>query len=145
MDILSDRLLPIFESAREVYKLYGREENVSYFLDRDAGHTYSKPMRLVMYGWFNKWLKGIDNPSEAREPRDPEDFPVNKESGLLKLFSPGEKGTDIIDLEREYLTKNKVRFDPPSNPAEVVTFQERMKTRLVDLMGTWNRLKSRSK
>jgi cephalosporin-C deacetylase-like acetyl esterase len=135
MDILSDRLLQIYESAKSVYALYGAEDNIQYYVDPDAGHTYSKPMRLAMYRHFNRWLKGINDPAEAREARDPEDSLISKESGLLKVFPAGEKGKDIIDLEREFLEKNRERYRLPKNTEEVRGFQKRMRTRLIELMG----------
>ncbi len=135
MDILSDRILPIFEAARRVYRLYGAEDNIQYFLDRDAGHTYSKPLRLAMYRQFNSWLKDIGEPAEAQEPRDPEDALISKESGLLKVFPPGERGKDVIDLIREYLAKNQAKFEAPSDSRSVADFQEKMRQRLVELMG----------
>lgn len=135
MDYLSDRILPIYGTARNVYGLYGAEANIRYFLDRDSGHAYSKPMRLEMYRWFNKWLKGIEDPDAAREPRDPELFLVSKESGLLKVFPARERGKDVIDLEREYLARNKVKLELPSNLDEVNTFQRSMKQHLIELMG----------
>ena len=97
MDQLSDRILPIYGTAKNVYELYGEGENIRYFLDQNSGHTYSKPMRLEMYRWFNKWLKGREDPDAAREPRDPEQFLISKESGLLKVFPAGERGQDVID------------------------------------------------
>jgi dienelactone hydrolase len=135
LDHLSDRILPIYGSARKIYELYGAGRNIRYFLDQDSGHTYSKPMRLEMYRWFNRWLKGIEDPDAVREPRDPEQFLISKESGLLKVLPAGERGKDVIDLEREYLAKNKVKLKVPSNTDEVSTFQRDMKERLVELMG----------
>jgi dienelactone hydrolase len=134
-DHLSDRILPIYGSARKVYELSGAEGNIRYFLDQDSGHTYSKPMRMEMYRWFNKWLKGIEDPDAAREPTDPERVLISKESGLLKVFPNGERGKDVIDLEREYLAKNKIKLEVPSNVDEVNTFQRGMKQRLVELIG----------
>jgi dienelactone hydrolase len=135
LDHLSDRILPIYGTARKVYGLYGAEGNVKYFLDENSGHTYSKPMRLEMYRWFNYWLKGIEDPDAAREPIDPEKFLISKDSGLLRVFRPGERGKDVVDLEREYLARNKTRLALPSNRKEVKTFQTSMKQQLVELMG----------
>jgi len=135
MDIISDRLLEIYESALTTYKLYHAEDNLQYFLDPDAGHTYSKPMRLAMYRWFNKWLKGTDDPAEAVEPVDPEDFLISSESGLLQVFAPGERGRDVIDLERDFLAQHQQRLTPPTTAADVPVFQQRVQQRLVEMMG----------
>ena len=135
MDVLSDRMLDVYEEAQKAYKLYGAEENLQYYLDRDGGHTYSKPMRLAMYRWFNKWLKGTDDPAEAVEPVDPEDFLISSESGLLQVFAPGERGRDVIDLERDFLAQHQQRLTPPTTAADVPTFQQRVQQRLVEMMG----------
>ena len=135
MDVLSDRILPVFESARNVYKLYGASAAIDYYLDPDAGHTYSKPMRLEMYRRFNLWLKGIDDAPEAREPKDPEDNLISRDSGLLKVFPSGERGKSVIDLEREYLAKNRFHYTAPSDAASVERFQSGLRKHLIDLMG----------
>jgi len=135
MDTLSDRLVQIYERARDVYDLYGARGNLTYYMDSDAGHTYSKPMRLQMYRWFNRWLQGVDDPAQAREPRDSEDFVISKESGLLKVFDYGERGKDVIDLERDYLRRNGFKRDLLSDTKKVKDFQRRMRAQLVLLMG----------
>jgi len=135
MDTLSDRLVQIYEQARDVYDLYDARDSLTYYLDEDAGHTYSKPMRLQMYLWFNRWLQGVDDPAQAREPRDSEDFLISKDSGLLKVFGDGERGKDVIDLERDYLARNKIKREVLRNSSEVKKFQKEMRARLVSLMG----------
>jgi dienelactone hydrolase len=135
MDILSDRVLEDYEAARKVYRLYGAEQNVQYYLDRDGGHTYSKPMRLALYRWFNLWLQGVSDPAAAREVMDPEDMLVSRESGTYKVFAPGEKGRDVIELERDYLARNRVRYPEPSSATELKQQQAAIRTRLVELMG----------
>jgi dienelactone hydrolase len=135
MDPLSDRLLQIYDTAQNVYKLYSAEDNVRYFLDCDAGHTYSKPMRLVMYRWFGRWLKGIDDPAEALEPLDPEDHLISRESGLLRVFTQREHGKDVTDLERQYLAKHRQWVPQPATAGDVSAFQQQTKQHLIDLMG----------
>jgi dienelactone hydrolase len=135
MDTLSDRLLQIYERTRDVYDLYGARDSLTYYLDQDAGHTYSKPMRLQMYRWFNQWLQGTNDPAQAREPRDSEDFLIGKDSKLLQVFGEGERGKDVIDLEREYLARNRIRYEVPSDARKVREFQRRMRSQLVSLMG----------
>jgi dienelactone hydrolase len=135
MDILSDRILSNYEVARKAYRLYGAEDSAGYFLDRDAGHSFSKPMRLAMYRFFNKWLKGTEDPAEAREPRDPEDFLLGKDSGLLRVFAPGQKGRDVTDLMREYLAQHQVKHPKLGSAAEASAYQQQLKETLVELMG----------
>src|SRR5204863_2479179 len=106
-----------------------------YYLDPNAGHTYSKPMRLAMYRWFNKWLKGVDDPAEAAEPKDPEDNLISRDSGLLRVLAPGERGKDVIDLEREYLARYRTQFNMPVDREEVSAFQAGLREKLIALMG----------
>jgi len=135
MDVLSDRILDVYEQARAVYKLYGAEANLRYFLDRDGGHTYSKPMRLALYRWFNEWLMGREDALATREPMDPEDILENKDSGVLRVFAPGERGRDVIDLEREFLARNRVTYSMPANAGEAKELQAAIRERLLGLMG----------
>lgn len=135
MDVLSDRILPVFEAARSAYQLYGQERGVSYFIDRDAGHAYTKPMRLAMYRWFNKWLKGVDDPAAAFEPDDPENGLISRESGSLTVLPSGERGKDVIDLQREYLKRNQVKYEPPANTEQAGVFQNTVRKHLLELMG----------
>lgn len=135
MDVLSDRLLQVYAVSSKVYHLYRADERVGYFMDKDAGHTYSKPMRLAMYRFFNKWLKGNDDPAQVAEPHDPEDNLISRASGLLSVFAPGEKGVDVIDLERAFLARHRVRASWPDSRDAAGAFQERVRQRLLDLLG----------
>lgn len=135
MDVLSDRILPTFELLRRIYKLHEAEESVRYYLDPDAGHTYSKPMRLAMYRSFNEWLRGITEPAEASEARDPEDQLISRESGLLKIMTPEQRGVDVVELERRFLARNRLRYEMPPDADAVATFQKRLRERLIELMG----------
>lgn len=134
-DILSDRILDIYEAARNTYALYSAEGNLRYFLDPDGGHIYSRPMRIELYRWFNKWLKNSDDPEAAREPVETQSMVASKESGLLKVFTQERPGRRVEELLKEYVAKNRRVSKLPSSPEEVKEFQAKLRTKLLELMG----------
>jgi dienelactone hydrolase len=54
---------PEIRSIFEVYGETGKVECTQY----DWHHDYSQPMREQMCAWFNRWLKGTDDPAQAKE------------------------------------------------------------------------------
>jgi dienelactone hydrolase len=56
-----------FPEMKRLWALFGAADKVDV-KQYDSGHDYSKPMREWMYAWFNKYLKGIDDPEAAKEP-----------------------------------------------------------------------------
>jgi cephalosporin-C deacetylase-like acetyl esterase len=135
MDILSDRILQVFETARRYYDAHGASANVAYYLDPDAGHTYSKPMRLALYRYFGRWLKGSDDPAEGREDPDSEQFLISRESGQLRVMDPDERGKNVTELMREYLESNQVLYPPPESREAAVRSQQQIRAWLAELMG----------
>lgn len=47
----------VYEEVREIYALYGKEGNVSFFVD-DTPHGYEPDKRVSAFEWFNTWFKG---------------------------------------------------------------------------------------
>jgi len=61
-----------YPDIRSIYELYGKADQVEC-CQHDLEHGYPQPMREQAYAWFNRWLKGIDDPVQAREaPFQPE-------------------------------------------------------------------------
>lgn len=112
MDYLSDRIVENAAHCKAVYRLFGMEEQVSYFMDKDAGHTYSKQMRLQMYAWFEKWLKAPEQRVAIEEQLDPEYSLISRESGLLEVRGNGPRGKSVLDLALEFLAKRGERLQP---------------------------------
>jgi len=56
-----------YPPIRAIYEALGAPERVAS-VQFDCGHDYSRPMRELMYAWFDRWLKGRDDPEAAREP-----------------------------------------------------------------------------
>ena len=63
-----------FPKVKRIYELLGAGEKVE-LCAVDAEHGYNREMRQAMYAWFDRWLKGIDDPDptepeiKAEEPR----------------------------------------------------------------------------
>jgi dienelactone hydrolase len=88
-----------YPHIQAVYAGLGHKDNVAS-RHYASGHDYSKPMREAMYAWFNKWLKGIEDPQAAKEPEIKTESPEM----LRRMDKPpadnrGEAG--IIEYYRE--------------------------------------------
>ena len=53
-----------FPDIRGVYESFGRPDDVRC-TQYDWQHDYSKPMREEAYGWFSRYLMGVDDPAQA--------------------------------------------------------------------------------
>jgi len=85
-----------FPEIRGVYGAFGRDSDVRC-TQYDWQHDYSKPMREEAYGWFNRYLMGIDEPAQAAEP---EHTPETLET-LTALDGPpeGSVGAETITAD----------------------------------------------
>jgi dienelactone hydrolase len=96
-----------------------------------SGHDYSKPMREAMYAWFNKWLKGIDDPQAAKEPEIKTETPQALRA--MDKPPPGNRGEAGI---LEYFSEQRKFAKPlPPTPATWPEYQRRLQTRLLTLLG----------
>jgi hypothetical protein len=59
-----------FPDLQQLYKLYGKPENVAAKAWLEYPHNYNQPAREFMYHWFNKHLAGKDEPV-AEQPYQP--------------------------------------------------------------------------
>jgi cephalosporin-C deacetylase-like acetyl esterase len=55
-----------YEEVRQVYARLGAEEKLAK-AEADAGHDYSKPLRMAAYRWFDRWLKGQSSADDIAE------------------------------------------------------------------------------
>jgi dienelactone hydrolase len=69
-----------YPAIRDIYKLYGAEENVSFFTQK-ALHNYNLAARESCYAFFGKHFLGIDDPEQLRE----QPFEVESDDDLLAL------------------------------------------------------------
>ncbi len=68
---------------KELYRLYGAEQNVAAKCWPEFGHNYNQVSREMMYGWFNKHLKlGLAEPVREQpfEPVNPLELTVYDKS-----------------------------------------------------------------
>jgi dienelactone hydrolase len=86
-----------YPEIKAIYDLYGAPDKVNC-IQHDWHHDYSQPMREQAYAWFNRWLKGIDDPEQAKEG---EVQPESLET-LAALDGPpaGARGPEAIFEER---------------------------------------------
>ena len=82
-----------YPEIESIFGLYGETEKVKC-IQHDWHHDYNQAMREQAYGWFNRWLKGIDDLEQAKEP------PLQTESlaMLAALDGPpeGARGTEAV-------------------------------------------------
>jgi len=134
-DILADRTVQIYDSAKRIYRLYGADDKIAYYLDPNAGHVYSEPDRIEMIKFFNKHLKGVSDPDVAAKA-SAGGLLYAQSSGALSVFGSSQsKGKDVITVAREFLARNKIQYTAPANSAAVSAFQVKMKAKLIELMG----------
>ncbi len=85
-----------YPQIKAIYDLYQAGDKTNC-IQHDWGHDYSKAMREEMYAWFNKWLKGIDDPEQAKEA------PLTAESletlATLDGTPPGAGGVEAVFAE----------------------------------------------
>lgn len=94
-----------YPEIRSVYRLYGAEDRVKC-IQYDWSHDYSQPMREAAYAWFNRWLRGLDDPEQAKEGNvRPE--PVDT-LAALDGPPPGARGPEAIFEERRHSRAGKV-------------------------------------
>ena len=130
---LSGGAMKNYQVASKAYKLYGMER-LNVFVDESAGHTISKPMREKMYLWFNKWLKGDDDPEHARENTIPALF--NRDKKELDVFTDNmDRGKTIFDVNKELLMQWQGEWFSPRKRSEIPRLQSSLRKKLLELLG----------
>ncbi|MBI2842196.1 MAG: acetylxylan esterase [Armatimonadetes bacterium] len=134
-----------FPDIQSIYRLYGAEDRAECE-QWDWGHDYNKPMREKMYAFFNKWLKGIDDPTAAVEP---DDLKEESEETLKTLNLPGwdyprRNGSAYFCVQGSYPMYDvyyyyRARFEhkPPTLAGRVEwqKYLASLRTNLADLLG----------
>ena len=115
-------MLRSFSNARQLFKLAGKENDISYRLF-DLPHGYMAEDREAMLGWFDLHLKGIGSGAPKKEIPF-EQLPEEK----LLVFPEGERDADVVstdeycrqkgnELRSNYL--NKKSFDTEQKKKEL--------------------------
>ena len=115
---------------RGVYRLWGRSERLDHELF-EGPHDYTQPMRERAYAWFNRWLRGIDDPEAAREPAVTPEPP----EALLELDDPPQDHHGWQGVGAFY--RERAAPSPPrlESRATRKRYQERTRGSLADLLG----------
>ncbi|MEN6644797.1 MAG: acetylxylan esterase [Armatimonadia bacterium] len=69
-----------FPAIQSIYRLYGAEDNVSFFI-QEANHNYNYASRQSCYQFFGKHFLGENDPEKLRE----QPFTVESDNDLLAL------------------------------------------------------------
>ena len=122
-----------YQVASNSYRLYG-PDRLEVFIDESVGHTLSKPMRERMYFWFNKWLKGDDNPEHAKEKSVPELFDRQKRE--LSVFGNyRSRGKPLLDINKELVMEWQKEWMRPKKQADIEVYQDSLRQKLHELLG----------
>jgi len=92
--------LAAVERARQVYRLFGAEENLGACLAPDQPHGYSTPLARGCVAWFARHLQGRERESSAADPpvRDANELQCTV-SGQVMRELPGARS--LRDLHRD--------------------------------------------
>ena len=81
----------IIERLRKCYDLLGKKENVDEYVSK-GGHDYRPDLRLAIFGFFNKHLKGDTRPGEGRRlPEDRGEGPARVPGGQGPAEGPDQR------------------------------------------------------
>ena len=119
-----------YPEIKDIYALLAAKDRIDCE-QYDWGHDYNQPMRERVYDWFNKWLKGIDAPEEAKEP----EMHVEELDTLKKLSQPIPKARGLDGIIEEYL--KRFIFTPLNlnTAAEWTSYQDKLRQNLKGLLG----------
>ena len=106
----------VYRRARRFFSLMGVQERIDQFITNEP-HSLSRAKREAIYGFFNRVLKGVDDPAESAEPDDVE--PLPPEDPRVICFPAGipdslKTGTDLVADDTAELVED---FGPPEGPA----------------------------
>ncbi|MSO24231.1 MAG: hypothetical protein EXQ58_13520 [Acidobacteria bacterium] len=119
------------DEARQIYAMLGVEEKLQK-AEADAGHDYSKPLRMVAYRWFGRWVKGAeDNAPEVDLPLATEQEMRCTPSGQVETSLGGETVRSLNQKRVEALGR---KLPALTVPADVSSFQERTREQVGRLL-----------
>ncbi len=98
---------------REVWGLYGAEGRVANE-HHDWHHDYNQNMREQAYAWFSRWLRGIEDLEQAKEPAHE---PLSVEQ-LAALDDPPDDALGIEAIVEEFRERRGFRFSLPDDVGE---------------------------
>ncbi|HEU0007124.1 MAG TPA: acetylxylan esterase, partial [Terriglobia bacterium] len=120
-----------YDEARQIYAMLGVEEKLQK-AEADAGHDYSKPLRMAAYRWFGGWLKGAeDDVQEVELPQATEEEMRCTASGQVETSMGGETVRSLNQKRVEALGR---KLPVLATPADVSSFKERTRQQVIRLL-----------
>lgn len=109
-----------YERARDIYRLYGKEENVKLYIAKGT-HSYNDELRREAVKWFVKHLKGEEDCKFL-------DINVEEDKTLRctvsgQVLAEFESAKSITELNYEYFKKHRVK-----------TEKERLRDKLLEVL-----------
>jgi cephalosporin-C deacetylase-like acetyl esterase len=120
-----------YDEARQVYAMLGVEEKLQK-AEADAGHDYSKSLRMAAYRWFGRWLKGAeDTAPEVDLPMAAEEEMRCTASGQVEISLGGETVRSLNQKRVEALAR---KLPALTAPADVGSFRDRTRQQVGHLL-----------
>ena len=120
-----------YDETKRIYTMLGVEELLQK-AEADAGHDYSKPLRMAAYRWFGRWLKGAeDTAPEVDLPVATEEEMRCTPSGQVETSLGGETVRSLNQKRVEALGR---KLPALTNPSDVSSFRERTREHLGRLL-----------
>ena len=111
-----------YDETRQIYAMLGAGEKLQK-AEADAGHDYSKPLRMAAYRWFGRWLKGAeDNAPEVDLPLATEEEMRCTASGQVETSLGGETVRSLNQKRVEVLGRKLPTF---TVAGDLSSFRER--------------------
>jgi cephalosporin-C deacetylase-like acetyl esterase len=120
-----------YDEARQIYAMLGVEEKLQK-AEADAGHDYSKPLRMAAYRWFGRWLKGAeDNALEVDLPLATEEEMRCTPSGQVEVSLAGET---VRSLNRKRVEALGRKLPALKVSADVSSFRDRTRQQVSQML-----------
>lgn len=115
------------DEARQIYAILGAAEKL-HKAEADAGHDYSKPLRMAAYRWFGRWLKGADDSApEVDLPLATEEEMRCTASGQVETSLAGETVRSLNQKRVEALGR---KLPVLAGPDDISSFRERTRQKV---------------
>jgi cephalosporin-C deacetylase-like acetyl esterase len=120
-----------YDEARRIYAMLGVEEKL-HKAEADAGHDYSKPLRMAAYRWFGRWLRGAeDNAPEVDLPLATEEEMRCTPSGQIETSLGGET---VRSMNQKRVAALGRKLPALTVVADVNSFRERTRQQVSRLL-----------
>ncbi len=116
-----------FREAKRIYGLMGADEKMN-MVEADDEHGYTRPRRLAVYRWMNRWLKGDDKPVDEPEVEiESEDDLRCVATGQVSSSLGGET---IFSINLTEARRVKPKLSPITTPEDLRGFQAEIRSRV---------------